>query len=265
MERKYGFIQSPKDLRDYKINKIYRNIDLPTAFEVVHSDIKDQGMVNSCVAHSVAEVLETRDGNKYSTGWIYGYRPLNYYQGEGMVTLEALKTISNIGYLKYDDLDVNIEMNEAKDIVDKNINVYRDRASKRKIASYARLNSINEIKQALYTSNKPVLLAIMVGANGIELDDKYIAYIPTEYSGGHQMVCFGWNEYGFLIQNSWGEDWGNKGTFILPYEYPIAESWLIKFMSEATDTSSITKPKMFIIRKLLMSAYKLIRKVFKIK
>ena len=106
MERKYGFIQSPKDLRDYKINKIYRNIDLPIAFEVVHSDIKDQGMVNSCVAHSVAEVLETRDGNKYSTGWIYGYRPLNYYQGEGMVTLEALKTISNIGYLKYDDLDV---------------------------------------------------------------------------------------------------------------------------------------------------------------
>lgn len=263
MERKYGFIESPKDLRDYKINKVYRSINLPTEFQVAHSKIKDQGMVNSCVAHAVSEVLEAKDGINYSTGWIYGYRPVGYYQGEGMVTSQALRTINKVGYVKNEDLDVNIEMQEAKNIVDKNINILKDRASNRKIASYARLTTDNEIKQALYTSNKPVLLAIMVGIDGIELDKKNVAYVPQEYGGGHQMVCYGWNETGFLIQNSWGENWGDKGTFILPYAYPIAEAWLIKFQGEVCDTSSIVKPKLFILRKILMKIYNFIKKLFK--
>ena len=263
MERKYGFIQSPKDLRDYKINKVYKSIALPTEFAVAHSSIKDQGAVNSCVAHAISEILEAKDGIKYSTGWIYGYRPFNYYQGEGMITSEALKTVTKVGYVKNEDLDVNIEMSEAKNIVDKNINVLKERAANRKIASYARLTSIAEIKQALYTSNKPVLLAIMVGVNGIELDKKNVAYIPSEYAGGHQMVCYGWNEVGFLIQNSWGKNFGDKGTFILPYEYPVAEAWLIKFQGEVSTTSSITKPKLFTLRKILMKVYKFFKRLFK--
>lgn len=265
MERKYGFVPSPKDLRDYKLNNVYMSVKLPTEFEVAHSEIKDQGKVNSCVAHSIAEILEANELNrtKYSTGWIYGYRPNGYYQGEGMITAEALKTVNKVGYIKYEDLDVNIEMKEAKDIVDKNMSIYRDRASRRKIASYARLRDISEIKQALYISNKPVLLAIMVGTNGIELDKNNIAYIPKEYAGGHQMVCYGWNKFGLLIQNSWGEDFGNKGTFVLPYEYPIAESWLIKFQGEVTDASSIVKPKFYFLRRLSMKLYKAVKKITK--
>lgn len=263
MERKYGYIESPKDLRDYRINKVYKTIELPSEFKVSIGDIKDQGVVNSCVAHAVSSVLETKDNIIYSTGWIYGYRPSSYYQGEGMITSEALKTVYKVGSLYNDELDVNIEMQEAKDIVDKNINAYKEKASYKKIASYARLNTANEIKQSLYTSNKPVLLAIKVGVDGLLLDDNNVAYIPEEYSGGHQLVCFGWNEEGFLLQNSWGEDWGNKGTFILPYEYPISEAWMIKFQGETLDTSSITKPKFYIIRNIIMKIVKLFRKMLK--
>ena len=41
------------------------------------------------------------------------------------------------------------------------------------------------------------------------------------------ILVYGWNEYGFLIQNSWGKDWGNNGTAILPYEYSIDSAWAI--------------------------------------
>ena len=265
MERKYGFIESPKDLRDYKINNnVFKSISLPSNFQVKHSKIKDQGMVNSCVAHSISEILETKDGVNYSTGWIYGYRPYNYYQGEGMVTSQALKTVHKVGYLRTDELDVNVEMNAAKEIVDKSLHVFMDKAKVRKISSYARLNSINEIKQAIFTSNKPVLVAIYVGNNGIELDKKNVAYIPNTFAGGHQLVCYGWNETGLLIQNSWGKNWGNNGTFILPYEYPIVEAWLINFEGEPVNqTIEVLRPNLVIFRKIIMKIIKLFRKIFK--
>ena len=110
MERKYGYVPSPKDLRDYKINKAYREIELPEEFECHHGIIKDQGFVNSCVAHAVSSVLEANDDINYSTGWIYGYRPTGYYQGEGMITSQALKTINKVGYIENKELDVNIEV-----------------------------------------------------------------------------------------------------------------------------------------------------------
>lgn len=36
--------------------------------------------------------------------------------------------------------------------------------------------------------------------------------------GGHAFVFAGYNQVGFLVQNSWGGDWGNGGFATLPYE-----------------------------------------------
>lgn len=261
-ERKYGYIPSPKDLRDYKMkSKINKSIQLPTEFVVKHSHIKDQGLVGSCVAHAISEVLETNDNTNYSTGWIYGYRPFGYYQGEGMITSQALKTITKLGAVEEVDFSMNVEMNRAKEEVDSRLDLLKLKASDHKVKSYARLNSIYEIKCALFSSNKPVLIAIKVGENGLELDDKGIALIPDAYSGGHQLVCYGWNEDGLLIQNSWGESWGKNGTFILPITYPISEAWLIKFEGDKEDSTKIVKPRLFLLRKFIMWLIKLIKKI----
>ena len=36
--------------------------------------------------------------------------------------------------------------------------------------------------------------------------------------GGHAFAVVGYNEVGFLVQNSWGPDWGNGGFATLPYD-----------------------------------------------
>lgn len=36
--------------------------------------------------------------------------------------------------------------------------------------------------------------------------------------GGHAFALVGYNENGFVVQNSWGEDWGADGFALLPYE-----------------------------------------------
>lgn len=40
----------------------------------------------------------------------------------------------------------------------------------------------------------------------------------TQKSGGHAFALVGFNERGFVVQNSWGAGWGASGFAVLPYE-----------------------------------------------
>jgi hypothetical protein len=260
---RYGYVESPKDLRDYTISKAAKAAELPTEFTLQDLPrVKDQGYVSSCVAHAVSSVLEAHDKTNYSTGWIYGYRPATYYQGEGMVTSQALKTINKVGYVKNDFFNHNVEVPKGKELVDKNIDKLKPEANKKKIKSYARLYGEQEIKTALFQTQAPVLIAILVGSNGLRLKDG-VAIVPQQFGGGHQLMCYGWNDKGFLIQNSWGENWGDQGRFILPYDYPIRESWMITMDTDKPDNNDIiVRPSGYLVRKIVMAIYKIIKKLF---
>jgi C1A family cysteine protease len=39
------------------------------------------------------------------------------------------------------------------------------------------------------------------------------------------MTITGWTSKGWVVENSWGGDWGKHGAAILPYSYPIMEAW----------------------------------------
>ena len=48
-------------------------------------------------------------------------------------------------------------------------------------------------------------------------------------AGGHAYALVGYNEHGFVVQNSWGEDWGSGGFALLPYEAWVAhgdDAWV---------------------------------------
>ena len=42
--------------------------------------------------------------------------------------------------------------------------------------------------------------------------------VDAESAGGHAFALVGYNEVGFLVQNSWGTAWGKNGFATLPYE-----------------------------------------------
>jgi hypothetical protein len=47
--------------------------------------------------------------------------------------------------------------------------------------------------------------------------------------GGHAFAIVGYNEHGFVVQNSWGGDWGSGGFALLPYEAWVAhgdDAWV---------------------------------------
>lgn len=259
MNKQMGYIPSPKDLRDYKVAKAVRKqIVLPDEFQLKATSIKDQGYVGSCVAHALSSALEADQKIIYSTGWIYGYRPENYYQDVGMIPREALKTIHKVGAVKQKNFPYNIEMQRGKTMVDNNLEVLTNYANEFKIDSYAKLSTINEIKEFLYTAKTPVPLAINT-YNGMEIDENNTIKIPNfekdECTGGHMMLILGWNNKGFILQNSWGQYWGKNGLAILPYEYPISEAWGLTIKTPEIEKEEseplIIKPDFYWIRKFI--------------
>lgn len=250
MQQFYGFIPSKRDIRDYKLNKkIHKVINVPASFNVKTTRIKNQGQVGSCVAHSVSSVIEHTDLINYSTDWIYGYRPFGYFQGYGMSVSDALKTVTKLGAVRYVDLPTNTEMPKVKEIVNSKLETYKAAAASKRAFKYARLYGTQQIKEAIYTSKHPVILCIGIGSEGLRLDENNIAFIPKDNIGGHAVMCYGWNESGLLIQNSWGQAWGDKGCFILPYEYPLLEAWALSF----TNDNIIVKPSCYDLREFIIN------------
>lgn len=222
-----GYLKSKKDLRNYKIVSTPKTTqNLPSTFCLINNfKIKDQGNVGSCVAHAISSVLEYHDQNQnqLSTNFIYGIkRKLFYDSNRGMYLADACTIVSQYGDMLELDCKGNNEIPEVWDIAELAFEDYRkrDRALQFKIRYYFSCKTTNDIKLALYQYG-PVIA-------GIKWFDKTTAdqsgnfiYNKNNPYAYHCIMIYGWNEQGFLCQNSFGENWGNKGCFILPFDYEI--------------------------------------------
>lgn len=227
----YGAKLSKIDLRDYKL-KVSGIANLPEEFELSYvPKTKNQGSINSCVAHAVSSVeeyfekVQCDDESELSPGYIYGTR--YDYKGQGMYLRDALKTLLNKGICKQIKFPYNLEV---PDIIEKlnSSNISEIDTEHRKITRYFRLKNVKEIKKAIY-EHGPV-----VGSIYWHYDNKLNNNVIIEgtdnsnYSGYHCIYFYGWDKTGFKILNSWGKKWANKGTAILPYSYSIEEAYGIE-------------------------------------
>ena len=97
-------------------------------------------------------------------------------------------------------------------------------AMKTKIKQYARVNqNITDIKMCLFNGN-PIVFGFTIydGFNNIGNDG--ILNMPTRKEhayGGHAALAVGYDDsvQRIIVQNCWGETWGDNGYFYMPYGY----------------------------------------------
>lgn len=176
---------------------------------------------------------------------------------------EALKTLQQVGSVENKDFNYNIEMVEAKHKVDENLTLLEALANECKIQSYARLFSDEEIKSWIYTKQVPV--PISIGTDNIKLDSNNIIQIPKDTPRcGHAMLLIGWNEFGYIVQNSWRKRMAEmKVRLYYLTNMKLEKLGGILFDSNPSDSVSIEKPKLFILRKALMSIVKFLLKLIR--
>lgn len=102
-----------------------------------------------------------------------------------------------------------------------------DDATRRPLGVYYRVDrkSVVDLQAAIYEIGAIYVSADVHDGWGVEtsaLPDSHdklprIARM-TQRSGGHAFALVGFNERGFVVQNSWGTGWGASGFAVLPYE-----------------------------------------------
>lgn len=198
----YGYIPSKIDGTEYKAD--FGGFKIPSSFsyQPLMPPVCDQGTESTCVCHTLTGMLDVQKNSKtgnmnkcnnFSIYELYGQR--SNKPKEGMSIKEALSILRHKG--------LNGE----------------------KIDNYAMCDSVITAKQAII-SNGPLAIGMMVYNNG---SDKYWEKIGT-CMGGHCTMLVGYDKDNFIMRNSWGISYGNRGYIKLPFkdfEKYVMECWTI--------------------------------------
>lgn len=239
-----GFIPSPKDDRDYKLEKLVKaSVKLPEEYlNTTPLHIFDQGESSSCVGCALAqakhliEYKQLQDKGKFSPSYIYSHRHEDDYQGEGMITREALKSLQDYGMCHYADFPGFYSYKTGKAFYEKYKEDLDKKAYPYRISSYYRLHNLKDIKTAIFTLGFALVAYDVYPCMYNPDENGKIQYNPDnlgECDGGHQMIAVGWDHEGLIVCNSWSEDYGvgieenstNGGMIFIPYDYEPTEAW----------------------------------------
>lgn len=162
--------------------------------------IENQGSKPWCAAYSATSYAEAILWRK--NGYHKDIDPAPIYK--------HAKTIDGNPTGDGTSLTAVLEALTARDIFDKNICKIRTFGG----LSYGNESYKDAIKYAIHKYGCCLI--------GCDIDTSW--YTPKagvingggKSLGGHAVVCYGYTEEGFLILNSWGEDWGYLGKGYLP-------------------------------------------------
>lgn len=232
----FGGLRSLFDLRDYKMTKAgIHSQNFPKTFQLTNMpSVKDQGNINSCCAHASSTIVEyfnrtqTGETDPMSTGFIYGNRQNTIIHTQGMMLHTALENLRSDGDVKTEDFPQNIEMPQAETLFNQYYPALKDKALPYRITGYYYCPSVDSIKAALMKDG-PVLVAMFWRKDMSFEEDGYTLKTKQRWfdvkEGVHTMVIYGWDETGWLIQNSWGTNWGKEGRCRIPYYIRLLETW----------------------------------------
>jgi uncharacterized protein YvpB len=272
-----GYIPSPKDKRDFTLEKVNGILGAAAPIPVSYSTdlsavpVLMQGQEPSCVGHATAEGMMYTDQGAYS----YDYSPRFLYalckrddgvpNVEGTYYRQALKEAQQYGVCDNVQFpnDVTLPVptySNAALIPPEAFTVAKDRLVK----SYVAVTdlSFNGLKQAIY-QNKVVLLGIEIGntfwtaQNGNtswNAADILPLRPPQPVASGHAILAYGYDENFIYFRNSWSTEWGNNGNGFFGADYIpfVQEAWT--FMDLAPEVVAQLKQKINILT-LLVSLY----------
>lgn len=212
----FGCLKETPSIRnyDYEIVCGASKIEIPTEY-ILPDDrlpkVRNQGNVGACMAFACVEILEVfnrielNSDKTFSAGFFYGYnRSDNSYDG-GMYPSEALKCSMKTGSVPTSIFDELVEMPKMKRMV-------QDRKDLAEIAKKYRIKGYSSIASPSQLKNRDKVRKAL-----IQCQYPLLAISNSYFGGCHAIIVIGYNEEGWIIQNSWGEGWGNNGRDTIPY------------------------------------------------
>lgn len=218
-----------------KINDVDIMLDLPKK-----QIILDQSTYNSCVGHSLvmcSSILHYKKTNKwidFDPYMVYGTKHDGQWEGYGMYPDEAICNCINEGFFLRRDFGKVAERPEIFTMVEsfkkKNPELVKN-AKNYTLTGRAYLSNANEVKQALKLGMPVSAMWRLYDSFFTDTDSSGLVHCPSEddaYLGNHQMTIVGIrNDDTYIVVNSYGENYGFKGMYFIPFKYNFVEAYSI--------------------------------------
>jgi len=149
-------------------------------------------------------------------------RPETFIEGAGTSLKAAMDIARKYGVVT----DKLLAFHIATKMYTGNENAFFAAAAQRKIASYFNLGKDLAKWKSWLASNGPIMAGLSVDAtwdNATATQGNLDAFQPNTTRGGHAIAVVGYLPNGrFIIRNSWGTSWGDKGFGYASPEYIAA-------------------------------------------
>lgn len=260
---KYGWKPDLHDSRDqtYQVSpaistKLPKSVDLRDHCPPVYN----QGSLGSCTANAVGAIFEYVQKKENPSDVFMPSRLFIYYnerviedtvnEDNGAQIRNGMKTIAKQGACPETDWPYVIKKFAVKPPEP----CYK-KAVREKAIAYKRLNQDLVSMKTCLAEGYPFVFGFLVfsGFHASGVGKTGTASLPVKgetLTGGHAVVCVGYDDDKgcFLIRNSWGQNWGLKGYFWMPYEYLTQRAWASDFWTMRQTTNS-TAPLMILEKK----------------
>jgi len=266
IKRKYGWLKQKKDKRDFVLSKPrMARSDLPDMVDLrslnFFPPIFDQGTLGSCSAQAWSAAFKYALAKEGDTSTFIPSRLFIYYctrviedtvnEDSGAILRDGAKTLAKDGACDETEWEYNIR----KFAIKPDDNCY-EHALTHQALSYWSVQQDLKSLQACLAGGFPIVLGITVfeSLESEEVAKSGILNMPKRGEkrlGGHAILMVGYDNdtKRFIMRNSWGEKWGDKGYFTIPFDYVLnprlaSDFWTLRLVeSDTTTTTTETTEK----------------------
>jgi len=207
----FNILPSPRDDRDMNADILFDDdfFKCPKTLDWTNhlQPVRNQGVQGTSLTQVGACILEwkmrkiNKEAIKMSPQFIFNHRKDN--TTVLMCGRELMKLITDVGTCSENSCRYGTL----------NSNSIVETDHQYKIKGYARIRTINTLKIALNVVG-PCLITFPVFNHTASM---WKQHKEEEILGGHALAVIGYNSSGFILRNSWGKYWENKGHCLYPY------------------------------------------------
>jgi C1A family cysteine protease len=231
------------DNRDYRYNLVSKSTPNVVDLRQHCSPIENQGNLGSCTGQAIAGAIELLNKrNKKPTDisrlFIYYYErvlinTVNY--DSGAYIRDGIKVTNKYGASLEQYWPYDIKKFRQEPVLEA-----RNDALKRKVVRYERITSFDGCIDAL-TNGYPIIMGFHVYSSFMSPTVAKTGNMPypntrrEKLLGGHAVLLVGYDKRRkiFIARNSWGEGWGDRGYFYMPFNVVTdtrmsGDFWIIK-------------------------------------
>jgi hypothetical protein len=191
-------------------------------------EIRDQGNTGACVGFACADgvlhyhyekagLIDVKKGEKPSPRFIWMANketdaftsyPTTFLELAGTQTKLALDVARKFGCVLDDDLPMKGGLSILRPAS------FYAKATRLRIASYYNLGTDSDVWRNWLASQGPILTRLNVDDTwyaATRNEGRLDTYDHSSAGGGHAVCLVGYTKDSFIVRNSWGKGWGDKG------------------------------------------------------